>query len=79
MEFLVGCPVEDVNLTTLVNKHLLYRAVLKLYGDDNGVILLVVHAVEIIINKGNGRHAAFVVRVGYVINGLEVTKVFLSY
>jgi len=34
--------------------------------------------VEVIVNKGNGQHAMFVVRVGYVIDGLGVKEVFLS-
>jgi len=33
---------------------------------------------EIIVCKGNGRHAAFVVGVGYVVNGMELVKMFLS-
>jgi len=33
--------------------------------------------VEINVDKGNGRHAAYVVRMGYVANGLELIEVFL--
>ena len=32
---------------------------------------------EIIVCKGNGRHAVSVVGVGYVVNGLELAEMFL--
>jgi len=75
---LVGCLVEDVNRTALIDKHLLYRVVLEIYSDEHRVILLMGDAVEVIVSKGNGRHVASVVRLGYVIDGLEGAKVFLS-
>jgi len=62
----------------LVDKHIFYRVVLEYYSDDHGIILLVVDIVEVIVSKGNGRHATSVVRLGYVIDILEVTEVFLS-
>jgi len=62
----------------LVDEELFYSVVLELYSDDHGIILLVVDAAEIIVRKGNWKHAASVVRVGYVVNRLEVTEVFLS-
>jgi len=33
---------------------------------------------EIIVCEGDGRHVASVVGVGYVVDGLEVAKIFLS-
>ena len=77
MEFLVSGPVEDVDRTALVDKHLLDRVVLEFNCHDHGIVLLVVDVVEIIVSKGDGRHTMFMVRIGYVIDGLEVTKVFL--
>jgi len=41
------------------------------------VILLVVDVVEVVVSEGDGGHVASVVRVSYVVDGLEVTKVFL--
>jgi len=33
---------------------------------------------EVIVCESDGRHAASVVGVGYVVNGLELAKMFLS-
>ena len=62
----------------MVDEDLFYRVVLEFNRDDHGVVLLVVDVVEIIVDKGNGRHAASVVGVGYVVNGLELSDMFLS-
>jgi len=78
LEFLVSCPLEDVNGTVLVDKHLFYCVVFEFHSDYHGLMLLVVDAVEIVVSKGDGGHATSVVRVSYVIDGLEVTEVFLS-
>ena len=75
---MVSGPVEDVDRTALVDKHLLDRIVFEFDRDDHGIVLLVVDAVKIIVSKGHGRHTTSVVRMGYVIDGLEMTEVFLS-
>jgi len=41
------------------------------------MILLLIDAMEISVNEGDGGHAASVVGVGYVVDGLDITKVFL--
>jgi len=75
---LVSGLVKDVNRTALVDKHLFNRAVFELDGDDHGVILLVVDAMEIGVSECDGGHSTSIVRVGYVVDGLNVTKIFLS-
>ena len=37
-----------------------------------------IKAMEVIVCEGYGRHAAFVVGMGYVVDGLEVAEMFLS-
>ena len=78
MEFLVSGPMKDINGTTLVYGHLFDREVLELDCDDHGIILLLVNNVEIDIGKGDGGHLASVVGVGNVVDGLDITEVFLS-
>ena len=53
------------------------RVVLEFDCHDHEVVLLVVDAMEIIVCKDNGRHVTSVVRVGYVVNGLELAEMFL--
>jgi len=77
LEFLVGSLVEDVNGIALVDKHFFNCVVLEFDGDDHGVILLVVDAMEIGISEGDGGHSTFVVIVCYVVNGLNVMKMLL--
>jgi len=62
----------------LVDEDIFYCIVLEFNRDDHGVVLLVVNAMEIIVCKGNGRHATSVVGVGYVVNRLELAEMFLS-
>jgi len=47
-------------------------------GDDHRVILLVIKAVKIVIHEGYGRHAASVIRMGDVVDGLDMAEVSLS-
>jgi len=51
--------------------------VLEFNGDEHGVILLVVDAMEIVTSEGDKGHSPSVVSVGDVVDGLDVTKVFL--
>jgi len=62
----------------LVDKDILDCVVFKLDRDDHGVILLVINAMKVIVCKGNERHAAPMVGVGYVVKGLELAKMLLS-
>ena len=62
----------------MVDDDLFDRVVLEFDYNDHGVVLLVVDAMEITVCKDNGRYSAFVVRVGYVVNGMELAKMFLS-
>ena len=39
---------------------------------------MVIDAMEVIVCKGDGRHAASVVGVGYVVDELELAKMLLS-
>jgi len=62
----------------LVDKNFLDCVVFQFDRDDRWVILLVINTMEVIIYEGDGSHAASVVGVGYVVDGLKVAKMFLS-
>jgi len=78
LEFLVGGPVEDVNRAVLVHKDFLNGVGFYFNRDDHGVILLVVEAMKVVICEDDGRHAALVVGMGDMVDGLDMTEVFLS-
>jgi len=78
LEFLVSGPVEDVNGAALVNKDFLNGVVFNFNRDDYGVILLVVEAMKVVICEDDGRHAASMVGMGDMVDGLDMTEVFLS-
>jgi len=78
LEFLICCPVEDVNGVALVDKDFLDCVVSNFNSDDHGVILLVIEAVEVVAREGDGRHAAFVMGMGNMVDGLDMAEVFLS-
>jgi len=78
LEFLVGGPVEHVNGAALVDKDFLNGVVFDFNSDDHGVILLMVEAMKVVICEDDGRHAASVVGMGDVIDGLDMAEVFLS-
>jgi len=78
LEFLICGPVEDVNRAALVNKDFLDYVAFDLNSDDHGVVLLVVEAVKVIVREGDGRHVASVMGMGNMVDGLDVTEVFLS-
>jgi len=78
LEFLVGGPVEDVNRAALVHKDFLNNVVFDFNRDDHGVILLVVEAMKVVICEDDGRHAAPVVEMGDMVDGLDMKEVFLS-
>ena len=78
LKFLVCGLVEDVNGAALVNKDFLNGVVFDFNSDDHGVILLVVEAMKVVICEDDGRHAASVVGMGDMVDGLDMTEVFLS-
>ena len=47
-------------------------------SDDHRVVLLVVEVVEVVACEGYGRHAASVMGMGNVVDGLDMVEVFLS-
>jgi len=71
-------PVENVNRAVLVNKDFLNGVIFDFDGDDHGVVLLMVEAVKVVICEDDGRHAASVVGMGDMIDGLNMAEVFLS-
>ena len=78
LEFLICFLVEDVNGATLVNKDFLDCVVFDFNSDDHGVVLLVIEVVEVVVCEGDGRHAASVMGMGNMVDGLDMAKVFLS-
>ena len=78
MEFLICCPVEDANGAALVNKDFLDYVVFDFYSDDHGVVLLVIEAVKVVVRESDGRHAASMMGMGNMVDGLDMAKVFLS-
>ena len=77
MEFLVRSPIEDVNGAALVDEDFFDCVVFYFNGDDHRVILLVVKALKIIVCEGYGGHATSVMRMGYVVDGLDMAEVSL--
>jgi len=78
LEFLVGGPAEDVNGATLIDKDFLNGVVFDFNSDDHGVILLMVEAIKFVICEDDGRHAAFVMGMGDMVDGLDMAEVSLS-
>ena len=61
----------------MVYEHLIYCKVLELDGDEYWIILLLIDAMEIGVGEYGG-HATSMMGIGDVVDGLDVTKVFLS-
>jgi len=78
LELLVSGPVEDVHGAALVNKDFLNGIVLNFNGDDHGVILLMVEAMKVVICEDDGRHAASMVGMGDMVDGLDMAEMSLS-
>ena len=78
LEFLIGGPVENVNRATLVDEDLLNGVVLDFNSDDHGVVLLMVEAMKVVICEDDGRHAASVMGMGDMVDGLDMAEVSLS-
>jgi len=77
LEFLVCCPIKDVDGTALVNEDFLDGIIFYLNDDDHRVILLVINAMKIVVREGYGGHATFVMRMGDVVDGLDMVEVSL--
>ena len=75
---MIGGPIEDVDGAALVNEDFLDGIVFDFYSDDHGVILLVVEAVKVVVYEDDGRHATFVMGMDNMVDGLNMTEVFLS-
>jgi len=78
LKFLVGGPVEDVNGAALINKDFLNGVVFDFNSDDHGVILLMVEAMKVVICEDDRRHAASVVGMSNMVDGLDMAEVSLS-
>jgi len=77
LKFLVCCPVKDVNRAALVDEEFFYCIIFYFDGDDHRVVLLVIEAVEVVVREGYGRHAASVMGMGNVVDGLDMAEVSL--
>jgi len=62
----------------LIHKDFLNNIIFDFDGDDHGVILLVVKAVEVVICEYDGGHTASVVGMGDMVDGLYMAEVSLS-
>ena len=71
-------PIEDVDRAALVDEDYLDCIIFYFNGDDHRVILLVIEALKIVVREGYGGHATFVMRMGDVVDGLDMMKVSLS-
>jgi len=78
LKFLVRSPIEDVDGIALVDDDFFDYVIFYFNGDDHRVILLVIEAVKIVVHKGYGRHAASMMRMGDVVDGLDMAEVSLS-
>ena len=78
LKLLVGGLVEDVNEAALINKDFLNGVVFDFNSDDHGVILLMFKAMKVVICEDDRRHAASVVGMGDMVDGLDMSEVSLS-
>jgi len=62
----------------LIHKYFLNGIVFDFDGDDHGVVLLVVEAVEVVICEYDGGHTTSVVGMSDMVDELYMAKVFLS-
>jgi len=61
----------------LVDEDFLDCVVFYFNDDDHRFILLVIKALKIVVREGCGGHATFVMRMGYVVDGLDMAEVSL--
>ena len=62
----------------MIYKYFFNGIVFDLDGDDHGVVLLVVEAVEVVICEYDGGHTTSVVGMSDMVDGLYMAEVFLS-
>jgi len=62
----------------LIYKDFLNSIIFDFNGDDHGVILLVVEAVEVVICEYDGEHTTSVVGMSEMVDGLYMAEVSLS-
>ena len=77
LKFLARSPIEVVNRAALVDEDFLDCVVFYFNGDDHRVILLVIEALKIVVREGYGGHATSMMRMGYVVDGLDMAKMSL--
>ena len=61
----------------MVNEDFLDGVVFYLDGDDHRVILVVIKAMKIVVREGYGGHSTSVMRMGDVLDGLDMAEVSL--
>ena len=77
LEFLIRSPIEDVDGAALVDEDFLDCVVFYFDGDDHKVILLVIKALKIVVREGYWGHATSMMRMGDVVDGLDMAEVSL--
>jgi len=75
LQFFIGFLVENLNCISLVYQYLFHRKVLDLNGNDNGVILVWVHAFQINIREGYRWHSPLPMYAGYEVDKLDAPVV----
>ena len=78
LKFVVGGLVEDINGAALINEDFLDSVIFDFNSDNHGVILLMVETVKVIICKEDGRHTAFMVGMGDVVDRLDMAEMSFS-
>jgi len=66
---MISCPVQNVNFFN--------RKVFYLQVDYHGVILFVIHALEISVSEGNWRHSTTSMRARDIVDGIYPSEIFL--
>ena len=62
----------------MIHKDFLNGIIFDFNGDDHGVVLLVVEAVEIVIREYDGGHTTFVIGMSDMVDGLYMAEVSFS-
>ena len=62
----------------MIHKDFLNGIIFDFNGDDHGVILLVVEAVEVVVCEYDGGHTSSVMGLSDMVDGLYMAEVFLS-
>ena len=61
----------------MIHKYFLNDIIFDFNGDDHGVVLLVVKAMEVVIREYDGGHTTSVVGMSDMVDGLYMAEVFL--